>query len=178
MGATNEFNKMEGTRYNRLHPNFVYMAMSTVAGGMSDLEGDIQVTRNDCGIVYALHLDEDMNIDRMDPVVAGKPYVDENGRTKCDEEYIANPDNILVLNDGRVIIGEDTSKHTNNMAWIWQGGYIPKLEETAEETPEMPVEEEEHVEEVEANLGDVLEKLASFFTSGNLNIDRITLSSK
>lgn len=127
LGASNEFNKMEGTRYNRAHPNFIYMAMSTVGNGMSDLEGDIQVTENPCGVVYALHLSEDFNVDRMDPIAAGKPYVNENGKTKCDEGYISNPDNILVLDDGRVIIGEDTSKHTNNMAWIWQGGYIEPL---------------------------------------------------
>lgn len=35
------------------------------------------------------------------------------------ENTIANPDNIVVLEDGRVIIGEDTGRHETNMIWIY-----------------------------------------------------------
>ncbi|MFC6826644.1 alkaline phosphatase PhoX [Halopelagius fulvigenes] len=37
---------------------------------------------------------------------------------------IANPDNIVVMDDGRVIIGEDSSNagHENNMIWIYNPG--------------------------------------------------------
>jgi secreted PhoX family phosphatase len=35
------------------------------------------------------------------------------------EEAIANPDNLVVMNDGRVIIGEDSGFHENNMIWVY-----------------------------------------------------------
>jgi secreted PhoX family phosphatase len=41
------------------------------------------------------------------------------------ENAIANPDNIVVLPDGRVVIGEDTSKHENDMMWV----YAPRVED-------------------------------------------------
>jgi secreted PhoX family phosphatase len=37
---------------------------------------------------------------------------------------MSNPDNLAVMDDGRVLIGEDTSKHTNNALWI----YTPRVE--------------------------------------------------
>jgi hypothetical protein len=33
---------------------------------------------------------------------------------------LAGPDNLLVLDDGRVLVGEDTNKHENNMVWLWE----------------------------------------------------------
>ncbi len=35
------------------------------------------------------------------------------------ENTIANPDNIVVMSDGRVIIGEDSGLHKNNMIWVY-----------------------------------------------------------
>jgi secreted PhoX family phosphatase len=35
------------------------------------------------------------------------------------ENTIANPDNVVVMPDGRVIIGEDTGLHDNNMIWVY-----------------------------------------------------------
>ncbi len=35
------------------------------------------------------------------------------------ENTIANPDNVVVMPDGRVIIGEDTGFHDNNMIWVY-----------------------------------------------------------
>ncbi len=34
------------------------------------------------------------------------------------ENTIANPDNLLVMEDGRVIIGEDSGLHRPNMMWL------------------------------------------------------------
>ena len=34
-------------------------------------------------------------------------------------ETIANPDNVVVMDDGRVVIGEDTGLHENNAVWIF-----------------------------------------------------------
>lgn len=127
-GATVEFNKMEGININfngaadRSIP-FMYVAMSSVEKAMSDAVGDIQVNANKCGIVYRFGLHADYNVTRMEPVVVGGTY-DGAAANRCPVETIANPDNIEVLDDGRVLIGEDTSNHVNNMLWV----YNPKGE--------------------------------------------------
>ena len=40
----------------------------------------------------------------------------------CSVQGIANPDNLVVMADGRVIIGEDTGRHANNMLWVLDTG--------------------------------------------------------
>ncbi|MCG8670560.1 MAG: PhoX family protein [Pseudomonadales bacterium] len=123
-GATVEFRKMEGININYAGVAdgsipFMYVAMSEVRRGMTDTEGDIQVSENRCGIVYQLSLDENFNADRMDPLVIGGNYDSAAAENKCPVDAIANPDNLIVLDDGRLIIGEDTSKHKNNMIWLY-----------------------------------------------------------
>jgi len=127
-GATAEWNKMEGVNinYDRVAKQmaagedaYVYMAMSDIKNGMSDDEGDIQMDTNRCGVVYQMKLDENYNIARMEPVVAGGPYNASAEANQCHVDSISNPDNLVILEDGRVIIGEDTSKHENNMMWLW-----------------------------------------------------------
>jgi hypothetical protein len=39
---------------------------------------------------------------------------------------LAGPDNLAVLDDGRVLIGEDTGKHENNMVWLWEPTVEPE----------------------------------------------------
>ena len=79
-----------------------------------------------CGAVYRFGLHSDYNVTRMEPVVVGGAYNSEGDAhgNKCDVNGISNPDNLLVMDDGRVMIGEDTSKHINNALWI----YNPKRE--------------------------------------------------
>ncbi|WP_336360247.1 alkaline phosphatase PhoX [Haladaptatus sp. ZSTT2] len=38
------------------------------------------------------------------------------------DNTIANPDNLVVMDDGRVIIGEDSGLHDNNMIWVYNPG--------------------------------------------------------
>jgi len=48
-----------------------------------------------------------------------------SGQTSLDvENTIAEPDNIVVMDDGRVVIGEDTGNrgHENNMIWVFDPG--------------------------------------------------------
>ncbi|QJD71825.1 alkaline phosphatase PhoX [Marinobacterium sp. LSUCC0821] len=111
-GASNEFRKMEVVRADAAGKN-LYMAMSEVAKGMSDGKGDVQVTENKCGIVYHMGLDANFNVSKMTPWVVGKP----EGKV-CSTEGISNPDNLWPLGNGVVLIGEDTSKHENNMIWV------------------------------------------------------------
>ena len=37
---------------------------------------------------------------------------------KCDTSSMAQPDNVIVMDDGRIIVGEDGSQ-TNNALWIY-----------------------------------------------------------
>lgn len=126
-GATTEFRKMEGVVINydgaaSGSVPFMYVAMSEVGKGMVDAEGDIQLDSSaKCGAVYRFGLQSDFNVNRMEPVVVGGAYNadgDANGN-KCDVDAISNPDNLAVLDDGRVLIGEDTSKHINNTLWVY-----------------------------------------------------------
>ena len=124
MGGTMEFEKMEGININydgvaSGAVPFMYVAMSDVRRGMADTEGDIQLEENRCGIVYRFGLTSTYDAIRMEPVVVGGSYDSTLSVNQCDVDAIANPDNVAVLDDGRVLIGEDTSKHNNNMLWIY-----------------------------------------------------------
>jgi len=123
-GATAEFNKMEGININYDAAAdgsvpFMYVAMSDVAGGMADGSGDIAVTANRCGIVYRFPLESDFNVLRMEPAIAGGAYDSTAAANQCDVNGISNPDNIVVLANGNVLIGEDTGRHENNMLWLF-----------------------------------------------------------
>ena len=115
IGATDEWNKMEGVVFNPEAPGYVYLAMSDIRYDMTDSQGDIRLSQNRCGIVYRMPVDGDWDISRIDPVIAGGTY----SSGSCDPNRIAGPDNLAVLNDGRVLVAEDTGKHANNMLWLW-----------------------------------------------------------
>ncbi|WP_150522543.1 alkaline phosphatase PhoX [Roseibium sediminis] len=122
-GATAEFRKMEGVNINLKGAAngtapFMYMAMSEVAKTMADDKGDIQLTENKCGVVYRMKLDSNYNVHAMVPAIAGGPYDKNDAANSCATSGISNPDNILVLENGDVIIGEDTGNHENNALWI------------------------------------------------------------
>lgn len=123
-GATAEFRKMEGVNMNAnaiaAGEAYVYMAMSEISKAMSDGEGHVQVEENKCGIVYQMPIDGAYNITAMNPVVVGGPYDNNNEANACSVDNISNPDNIVVLDNGDVLIGEDTGKHENNMFWLWK----------------------------------------------------------
>ncbi|HHZ75035.1 MAG TPA: DUF839 domain-containing protein, partial [Candidatus Poseidoniales archaeon] len=117
LGASDEWNKMEGVAFNPNAPDYLYLAMSDVGYDMSDGQGDIDVTQNRCGIVYRMTLDDGWDVNRIEPVISGGPYT-SSATYECDVDNLAGPDNLLVLDDGRVL-GEDTSKHESNMVWLW-----------------------------------------------------------
>lgn len=124
LGASSEFDKMEGININYAGVEsgevpYMYVAMSDVRNMMVDTEGDIQLDPNRCGVVYRFTLGADYDTARMEPVVAGGEIDEEATVNQCPVGYIAQPDNVAVLNDGRVLIGEDTGNHENNMLWLW-----------------------------------------------------------
>ena len=126
LGASDEWNKMEGIVFNPNAPDHLYLAMSDVRYDMSDGQGDIDVTQNRCGIVYRMTLDDDWNVNRIEPVISGGPYT-SSATYECDVNNLAGPDNLAVLDDGRVLIGEDTGKHENNMVWLWEPTTEPEI---------------------------------------------------
>ena len=114
-GATAEFRKMEGVAYNGTD---VFLAMTAVAKGMSDDKGDIQVAQNDCGAVFRIKVDGDYNATSMEAFVVGGPFDEAKAPNSCSPESISSPDNVLALEDGSILIGEDSGDHENNMLWL------------------------------------------------------------
>ena len=127
LGATDEWNKMEGVVYNPQAPDYAYLAMSNIDRAMTDGQGDIDVSSNYCGIVYRMPVLDDYDIDRIDPVIIGGPYT-SSAQYECDINNLAGPDNLLVLNDGSVLVGEDTKKHQYNTVWLWREYIEPVIQ--------------------------------------------------
>ena len=127
IGATNEWNKMEGVVFNPNAPEYVYMAMSNIDRAMTDGQGDIDVSDNFCGIVYRMTMVDEWDINRIDPVIIGGPYT-SSAQYECNNNNLAGPDNILVLNDGSILVGEDTRKHEYNTVWLWREYIEPVIE--------------------------------------------------
>ena len=124
LGASDEWNKMEGVAFNPNAPDNLYLAMSSIEKAMTDGQGDIDVSMNSCGIVYRMTMSTLWNVDRIVPAFSGGPY-SSSATHGCDIDNLAGPDNLLVLDDGRVLVGEDTWRHEYNMVWLW-GEALPE----------------------------------------------------
>jgi len=139
LGATGEFRKMEGVNINFGLADtwwnagaadgaqaYMYMAMSSFDKTMSDGEGDIQLdgTHGKCGVVYRMKLGKNVDglvdVTAMVPAIVGGPYYGDRAVNQCSINNISNPDNLVILDDGRVLIGEDTGKHENNVVWLFE----------------------------------------------------------
>lgn len=138
LGATDEFRKMEGVNINHGLAStwwnagaadgaqaYMYMAMSSFDQGMSDDLGDIQLdgTNGKCGVVYRMKLEKnvagEVDVSTMVPAIVGGPYYPDNAENQCSVTSISNPDNLVIMDDGRVLIGEDTGRHENNVIWLF-----------------------------------------------------------
>ena len=53
------------------------------------------------------------------PAIVGGPYYGDRSVNECSVNNISNPDNLVILDDGRVLIGEDTGNHENNVVWLF-----------------------------------------------------------
>ncbi len=131
IGATDEWNKMEGVGFNPNAPEKMYLAMSSIDNAMTDGQGDIDVSDNLCGIVYQMTMVDSWDVNRIDPAIIGGPYSSSN-QNQCNIDNLAGPDNLVVLDDGSVLVGEDTRRHESNMVWLWRE-YIPPMIEVDEE---------------------------------------------
>lgn len=138
LGATGEFRKMEGVNINYGLAStwwnagaadgpqaYMYMAMSSYDSTMSDDLGDIQLdgTNGKCGVVYRMKLVQnasgDVDVTTMVPAIVGGPYYADRIVNECNVNNISNPDNLVIMDDGRVLIGEDTGNHENNVIWVF-----------------------------------------------------------
>jgi secreted PhoX family phosphatase len=137
-GATAEWRKFEGIYINQkraeeavdgtdLVPGetvtdaYVYFAIADMDNGMIDGEGDIRLSNRvkECGGVYRMPLMAGYDVNRIEPVLMGATYrsgVDDT--EQCDVNGLAQPDNVIVLDDGRILIGEDGDQ-TNNTLWLY-----------------------------------------------------------
>ncbi|MEP1209010.1 MAG: alkaline phosphatase PhoX [Rhizobiaceae bacterium] len=128
MGATNEWDKLEGVTS---HEGNVYISAAALSytmdkswghkhwsSGEIDKEngGDIALNAEGCGGTYVARTGSDFNITRLEPHVVGKTLSDGS----CDLSLPANPDNILAMNDGTLLIGEDAGpkRHVLDMLWM------------------------------------------------------------
>lgn len=139
MGATAEWRKLEGISINTKRAQEAVEGVDTIAGevvekawmyfGIADIdntmidgEGDIQLSNRveDCGGVYRAQLGESYNISRIEPLVMGGTYRRTlDGAARCDVEQLSQPDNVIVMEDGRIIIGEDGFQE-NNTLWMYE----------------------------------------------------------
>ncbi|NIK76986.1 hypothetical protein FHS15_002111 [Paenibacillus castaneae] len=138
LGATSEFNKMEGVTVNEKDKK-MYIAMSYVEKGMEkDAKGEdptdhIQLPRLKSGATYELSL-QDKQKDSSQAVI-NSSYVpatmkalvigedlakaDEKGNTAAVDK-VANPDNLSFSQSLRTLfIGEDSGMHANNFMWAY-----------------------------------------------------------
>jgi secreted PhoX family phosphatase len=138
-GATAEWRKLEGISINQKRAQeavegvdtiegevvqnaYLYIGIADIDNTMTDGEGDMQLSARvkDCGGVYRARLEAGYNISRIEPVVMGGTYRSSlTGAERCDVNQLSQPDNIIVMNDGRILIGEDGFQE-NNTLWMYE----------------------------------------------------------
>jgi hypothetical protein len=140
-GATTEFSKMEYIAFNDRDRKF-YLTISRVEAGMADPSGDIQVARNDGGIILEMStakgrtdttgapIDSEFvgtKLASIPELVGGWLGKDSNGKdivdaegNKCAQDKLCGPDNLRYVDAIRTLfIGEDTSRRNNNYVWAF-----------------------------------------------------------
>lgn len=137
LGATTEFNKMEGVAFNP-EDKKLYIAMSYIEKGMakdgSFAKDDIRVAKNRCGGTFELQLADHVKDNSNEtipsefvPVSMRVPSellgeeiaMDAQGNT-CAVNKVANTDNLFYSSRARTLfIGEDSGNHVNNYLWAY-----------------------------------------------------------
>ncbi len=138
LGATTEFNKMEGVAVDGRDKK-VYVAMSYVEKGMAQEEGaaadHIQLPKVKAGATYAIDLKGGQKDQKGQAIpsnwvgvamsvpegLLGEDMaVDTLGNTAAVNK-VANPDNVFFSEKMRTLfIGEDSGTHVNNFVWAYQ----------------------------------------------------------
>ena len=139
LGATAEWRKLEGISIHagrvqeaiegidlipgeEVENAYMYMGIADIDNTMIDGEGDIQLSGRvkDCGGVFRALIDSDYSLSRIEPVVMGATYRSSlDGAERCDVDNLSQPDNVIVMQDGRILIGEDGFQE-NNTLWMYE----------------------------------------------------------
>lgn len=137
LGATTEFNKMEGVAFNK-EDKKLYIAMSYIEKGMAKdttfAKDDIKVSKNRCGGTYEVSLASNIkdskgeliasdfvptNMSVPSALLGEEIATDALGNT-CAVDKIANTDNLFYSSRARTLfIGEDSGTHVNNFVWAY-----------------------------------------------------------
>lgn len=136
LGATSEFNKMEGIAVNGADKK-LYMAIADQSKAMEankdDLVDHIQLPKYKSGVTYELPLRKGMKDTKgfkinseyvatsMKGLVIGQDLkkADEYGNT-ANPNLVASPDNLSYSETMKTLfIGEDSGMHTNNFVWAY-----------------------------------------------------------
>jgi hypothetical protein len=99
----------------------MYMAIADLDKTMIDDEGDMQLSSRvkDCGGVYRAKIEADYSLTRIEPVIMGATYRSSlDGAERCDVNNLSQPDNVVVMKDGRILLGEDGFQE-NNTLWMY-----------------------------------------------------------
>jgi secreted PhoX family phosphatase len=138
LGATAEWRKLEGISIHQervieavtgvdtvadetVTAAYLYMAIADLDNTMIDDEGDIQLSSRvkDCGGVYRAKIESDYSLTRIEPVIMGATYRSSlDGAERCDVNNLSQPDNVVVMKDGRLLLGEDGFQE-NNTLWMY-----------------------------------------------------------
>ncbi|GAA4902191.1 alkaline phosphatase PhoX [Ferrimonas pelagia] len=77
-----------------------------------------------CGGVYQMKIEEGYDIRRIEPVLMGGDYPASTTHDRCDGERVSQPGEILVMDDGRLLISEEyevqgNGGQLNSSIWLW-----------------------------------------------------------
>jgi secreted PhoX family phosphatase len=145
-GATTEFSKMEYIAFSKKDRKF-YLTISRVEAGMADTTGDINVARNDGGMILEMTTAKEQKDTDGKPIksefvgtklasipelVGGWPIPEEldladgvdDGKdaegNQCVQDKLCGPDNLRYVDSIRTLfIGEDTGRRNNNYVWAF-----------------------------------------------------------
>ncbi|MDD2828320.1 MAG: DUF839 domain-containing protein [Sulfuricurvum sp.] len=138
LGATSEFNKMEGVTVNAKDKK-VYMAISNMSGGMatssSDPVDDIKAPIEKAGAVFELALSSGKSdtagtainssyvattMNAIPELTGLTVSVKDVFGNSADVSKVANPDNLKFSEKMRTLfVGEDSGMHINNFVWAY-----------------------------------------------------------
>jgi len=130
LGGTSEFKKAEGLIFN-LYKNELYVIISQISSTMTGNEGDIQLNVEKEGanyklLVFSANDTDNKSMDSqyvgtsMSPLVIGE-YLTESDSlgNKANPDKIVSLDNLRYIGHNTLLIGEYTSYHINNAAWVY-----------------------------------------------------------
>ncbi|ELZ06761.1 alkaline phosphatase PhoX [Natrialba aegyptia] len=134
IGASIEFNKAEGIdSHDEAAPgDFIYFGISSLGGSMTDDEGELRFDEVDTGVVYRAELESEYNVSRLEPVVVGPNASDSES---LQDASLINVDNVMVMDDGRVLLCEDKGSfgrsYPNDAMWVYEPPAVIRVDSLA-----------------------------------------------